>query len=360
MKSFTLRVFFLIIIFQFFGTNFLIAQNVPASENDSDSIKNFNFVPVPYLNYNRSTGFAFGALPMAMYNLNKKDTISPQSLSGMMGFYTTNKTWFLLAFSRFYFDEDKWRVNVAAGTGNINFQFYLSDPFDKYFDYNTGAKFAYVGFERKTIGSLYTGLNFMISTAETSLTNVDSFRVSDNNFGLGLSLAIDQRSDPYYPRSGFISNLNFKYFIGSEDKENAATKLEFDYNQYFSSRNNTDVIAARFYAGIGLGDLDFTQQFVVGRTDIRGYSDGKYRADNMMALQGEYRWNIHKKISAVGFAGVATVFEALNEDQNWKPLPGIGVGFRYNIFPKNHMNVGIDFATGIDDWGIYFKIGEAF
>jgi hypothetical protein len=56
--------------------------------------KSFNFVPVPYVSYNRTYEFMFGAVPMVMYNVNKKDTISPQSLSGVMGVYTTNKTWF--------------------------------------------------------------------------------------------------------------------------------------------------------------------------------------------------------------------------------------------------------------------------
>jgi len=27
---------------------------------------------------------------------------------------------------------------------------------------------------------------------------------------------------------------------------------------------------------------------------------------------------------------------------------------------KYHMNVGMDFAVGKDDWGLYFRIGEAF
>ncbi len=38
----------------------------------------------------------------------------------------------------------------------------------------------------------------------------------------------------------------------------------------------------------------------------------------------------------------------------------ISTGFRFNVFPENHMNIGIDGAVGKDDWGIYFRIGEAF
>ena len=80
----------------------------------------------------------------------------------------------------------------------------------------------------------------------------------------------------------------------------------------------------------------------------------------MYSVQGEYRWNLHTKISLVGFLGVASVFESTNEDQNGKLLPGLGLGFRYKVFEEEHMNVGIDGAVGDGDWGIYFRIGEAF
>jgi hypothetical protein len=80
----------------------------------------------------------------------------------------------------------------------------------------------------------------------------------------------------------------------------------------------------------------------------------------MMAVQGEYRWNFYNKMSAVGFGGVASVFNGINSEFDGKLLPAVGVGFRYVVFEENHMNVGLDAAVGDGDWGIYFRIGEAF
>ena len=80
----------------------------------------------------------------------------------------------------------------------------------------------------------------------------------------------------------------------------------------------------------------------------------------MIAVQGEYRWNPHKKIGAVGFLGVATILESINESDNGKLLPGIGAGFRYLVIPEYKMRAGFDVAVGQDDWGFYFRIGEAF
>ena len=60
----------------------------------------------------------------------------------------------------------------------------------------------------------------------------------------------------------------------------------------------------------------------------------------------------------MGFAGVATVFEGLNETDDGKLFPGAAI--RFTAFTENHMNVGFDAAVGDGDWGLYFRIGEAF
>jgi outer membrane translocation and assembly module TamA len=123
-------------------------------------------------------------------------------------------------------------------------------------------------------------------------------------------------------------------------------------------RNDRDVVAARVF--VGLGDLAFNQQFIVKGKNIRGYTQGAFRGNYLLALQGEYRFNFHRRWGAVGFAGVATVFDAINESVNGKLLPGVGTGIRFSAFPETNFSVGIDVAAGIEDWGIYFQIGEAF
>ncbi len=137
--------------------------------------------------------------------------------------------------------------------------------------------------------------------------------------------------------------------------------VDLDHNHYWSLRNQTDVIAARAFVGLGLGDLAFNRQYVVGRrSDIRGYTQGAHRGNYLLAVQAEYRWNFWKRFGAVGFAGLATMFEAINESDNGKIFPGAGVGMRFTAFTENHMNVGMDFAVGDGDRGLYFRIGDAF
>ena len=87
----------------------------------------------------------------------------------------------------------------------------------------------------------------------------------------------------------------------------------------------------------------------------------RHRGDNIATIQTEYRWNGLGKAGFVGFFGLATVWG--DEDisgSNGEIFPGGGVGFRYTVFEEQHMNVGLDAAVGKNDWGLYFRISEAF
>jgi len=317
------------------------------------------FMPIPYVNYDRSMGFTLGAVPMLMFNPVEKDSISPSSLIGGVGTYSTSKTWFLMGFGIFYFKEDRWRITAAGGLGTWHFQFFLDYPGAGWIPYQSDANFALVRVERKIYQKLYGGISYVFADV---ITSTEDLPITDtmNLHGLGLNLSLDQRSNPYYPRSGYYTNLKFNTFPEWFGNEDASQKLEFDYNHYFPIRADKDVIAARLYTGVGLGELSFNQQFIVQSPNIRGYTQGAYRGNQTLAMQGEYRWNFHQRWGAVGFAGVATVFNAINEDDNGKLLPGVGTGIRFRAFEETNMSVGLDVAAGIGDWGVYFQIGEAF
>jgi outer membrane protein assembly factor BamA len=317
------------------------------------------FMPIPYLNYDRSLGFSLGAVPLVMFNPVAKDTISPSSVVGGVGFYSTNKSWFTMGFGMFFLDEDNWRITTAGGIGNVNFQFYMDELVGEWIPYNSEATFFMLKVERKIFKELYGGVSYIFGNVTT---NVDEYQVADTIRlnGLGFNLTLDFRDNPHYPRSGSLSEVKYNTFPEFFGNETATQKIEINTNHYFSTRQDKDVMAARLHAGLGLGDLAFAQQYIVSSKDIRGYTQGAFRGNYLLALQGEYRWNFHKRWGAIGYAGVATVFEAINESDNGKLLPGAGTGIRFRAFPEANFSVGMDVAVGIEDWGLYFQIGEVF
>ncbi|KIQ14447.1 membrane protein [Flavobacterium sp. MEB061] len=323
--------------------------------------KNIDFNVMPYINYNRTLDFMFGAIPMMMYKIDKTDTISPKSLSGLSGVYTTNKSYFISLFNKFYFKEDKWRAQLFFVTGDHNSQFYMDDlEAPDFYDYGTKTTIVNTSLQRKIIKSLYLGIGYSYAHYNTKYEDdVQPASITHTN-GLQLITLYDTRNAVYYPTKGDKIRLRWITYPEWFGNDVNANKILTEYNKYFPMRSGTDVLAARFSGKFGLGNIAFEQQVTIGGEDIRGYSEGKYRGDGLIALQSEYRYNFNKKMGLVGFAGIATIYGSDTADFNWNIYPGAGVGYRYRAFKTEKFNVGLDAAVGKGDWGIYFRIGEAF
>lgn len=347
--------------------SFIFILGEAHSQNEkppADSIaleKNGEFQVMPFLSYNRNLKFMIGVIPMYMYRLNKEDQISPKSLSGLAAVYTTNNSYFISFFNRIFLKEDLWRLTFYGVTGDNNSQFFMeNEDGSGFYDYGTETTIISTLAQRKIAKGIYLGLGYTYSHYYTVYEhNVQPPSTTQTN-GLEFSSLYDTRNAIYYPTSGVKAKLNWLTYPVWFSNEVGANKIKAEYNQYFGVKEGRDVLAARVSGIFGLGDIAFEQQVTIGGKDIRGYSQGQFRGDGMMALQGEYRYNFLPKMGLVGFAGLATVYGSLTESFDWKLYPGAGVGYRYKAFPDVNFNIGLDAAVGKDDWGIYFRIGEAF
>lgn len=325
----------------------------------SEDKENFSFATMPFVSYDKGLGGVMGALPMIMYRINPKDTISPKSLSGAGIMYTSNNSWAGIIFNKFYFNEDKYRLILGGGKGIFSSQFF-SEELNSYFDFSSDDLFLKIELHRIIFKDFYAGINYQYIDTSTNIDK-EGAEVIDKTFNiLGLVLTYDKRDYVYYPTSGFLSDLKWNTapeFVGNQS---SLSKLEISYNRYWQISNNRDVFAARAFTGIGFGNLNIVEQFVIRGKDIRGYTNGRYRGEQVVSLQGEYRFNPWKRIGFVGFSGFASVFNGDNPSDNGVILPSLGAGIRYAAFPKNKLNVGLEAAVGRGDWGIYFRVGETF
>ena len=337
------------------------------AQKDSTDNKNLQITGFPSIGYNNSFGVQLGAMGMMIFNINKSDTISPPSSLNAMGFYTGNKTWFGLLAQRLYFQQDNWRAVWAVRSGNINFQTFVDElPSSSglYIDYNTKSKFAYGALSHKVAERLYAGLSFSYHHVNTTFYFDEPFHFerdsAKNLVGIGIPFEYDSRDYIFNPSKGIYAKLRTVFnqdWVGSDLNFNT---LDLEANYYLPLKENV-TLANRLTAYTGLGEIPFEGQKVVGRNDIRGYTKGKYRGDQVYSLQSEYRYSFKNKFGVVGFAGLAAAFTSEKDKNKWSGiLPGVGAGVRYKAIPARRINVGIDAAVGKEDWGVYFRIGEAF
>ncbi|WP_159021248.1 hypothetical protein [Formosa sp. L2A11] len=107
----------------------------------------------------------FGAIPMAMYKLDRTDTISPKSLSGMSAVYTTNSSYFISFFNKWYYKEDTWKGKFFVMTGDKNSQFYMTDnKLHGFYDYGIEVTLVSIGVQIKIIDNLYGGVTYTLES----------------------------------------------------------------------------------------------------------------------------------------------------------------------------------------------------
>ncbi len=343
----------------------------PQKRNQKKEDKKVNLAVLPILMYNRSFGGQIGVMANAYFDLNQKDTVSPASNVAFMANYFTNKTYFAGMFSRFYMKEDTWRLIAGTGYGDVKFQTYYEIPADipigptidedgGFVDYNTKRFFVFAGLSYKFIPDLYVGIRSVYSKAYTEF---DIGIVPDEDlslFGFGVSVEFDNRDNVFNPRSGQNARLRTMSYLEALGSSNTYHRLNIDYNRYFQLSDNS-VLMARFYSMLSVGsDVPFSGKNVVGRDDLRGYTNGKHRANQVYDIQTEYRLNFYKKWGMVAFTGVALATDNWKGDNFSGLLPSLGAGLRYKAIPSRNINIGVEAAVGKEDWGVYFRIGETF
>ena len=360
-----LRKVLLVFCIILFCQSLLFSQEADTTKTDSTEVSfrkkhNVKFAGIPMINYDPAFKWNFAALANAFFRVSPADTISPLSMAGAMVGYTTNGTWYWALYTKLYLDEDNYRTTIGYGDASVNFQYY--DEFmDTFIDFNSLNDLIFLELQRRVYKRWYLGARYINRKTKTKYEiegqTGDPEKQDLSNFGFVVSH--DTRDFIYNPYHGDYMNFKTGHFNETWGSDYNYDQYEFDFTKFFNI-SDYKVVAARITARVATGDVPFEGQYVIGRENIRGYTNGKHRAEQAYDIQGEYRWNFYKKWGMVAFGGIATAVDSPS-DIRWDGLlPGAGVGLRYMAIPSEKINIGIDVAVGKDDWGLYFRIGEVF
>lgn len=335
------------------------ADSSATSESSTES-KRGKSTAMPMINNDPTFGWNLAAMASVFFSVSSADTVSPSSMVGAVVGYTTNKTWYWSLYTRLYLDEDNYRATAAYGDASVNFQYY-DELMGSFIDFNSVHDMFLLELQRRVYKRWYLGLRYVgLQTAtahEVEGQTGDAAKQNMNN--LGLVVSHDTRDHVYNPQEGSYLNTRTGHYRDAWGSEYIYDKYEVAFTKFFGI-SDSQVVAARCAAFVAAGDVPFEGQYVVGRDDIRGYTDGMHRREQLYDLQAEYRWNVRGKWGVVAFGGVAMAVDD-PEEITWSGLlPAVGAGIRYMAIPSEQINIGIDIAVGKDDWGIYFRIGEVF
>ena len=347
--------------------------------NEADTTRGSSFLPLPALGYAQETGIEIGAASLYSFYTDRKDTLMRTSrITGMVTFTTKKQSNFALK-SDIWTPGNKFHVTSEIRYRNFPFNFYgignstlelNEDPItQKLFKLNAGL-------EKKLGKNIYTGMSMAYESYRFEdkvvggiYSNDPGIRDKDGGqvFFIGITQIFDNRNTNTYTTKGSFLKLNYSYapdFFGGDHFSGSLLKLDLR-NFHALSKKTTLGLNAHFQT-ISDKNTPFYLLPQLGSDEMmRAYYAGRFRDQNLLALQGELRLRLNPRFGLVGFAAAGNVYSG----GNFKLIqlkPSVGGGFRYFYDIERGLSVRMDYAIGEQNpgekrqKGLYLSLGESF
>lgn len=136
------------------------------------------------------------------------------------------------------------------------------------------------------------------------------------------------------PRRGGRYFLAFQRYNDQDLDQYSFNRLEADVQQYFPFLNDRRVIAIRGFTSLSRADAGNKVPFYLQRTlggpdDLRGFRRFRFRDENILLLQAEYRWEIFTAMDGAIFYDAGMVAPSRHELSLGDLESDYGIGFRF-------------------------------
>jgi hypothetical protein len=344
-----------------------------------DKSQKLNFSAVPSIGYTSSTGFALDVTGNVAFYTSSDHKENLSNIQNDLAYDTKSQILFLnkaeiwMPDNQYHFVTDikleKFPTTTyGIGTLTTNAD---ADNIDYYYIrlYPTAYKTVVDNFY------LGIGLNYdhYFDITESGLSNgmESGFKQygepsASTSVGANIAALYDDRKNQLNPLGGAFANVIYRQnftFLGSNSQWGS---LLIDLRKYFrvdpSSNNVLAFWAMGWFASGGTPYLNLpsTGQDMYGNTG-RGYVEGRFRGNDMLYLESEYRFGITKNglVGGVVFINGETFSEV--HSSTFKNIePGYGGGIRLKVNKHSDTNVCIDYGIGNGSSGVFVNLAEVF
>ena len=189
--------------------------------------------------------------------------------------------------------------------------------------------------------------------------------------GLSLKLVYDSRDNQINAYEGHYAHLSYRInppFLGSS-QASSSLWMEFRTYQSLSKSVPRHLLAFWFFGNFLVsGQQPYLTLMALGEDQRarsgRGYIAGRYRGEDLIYAEMEYRFPItpcSKILGGVIFLNAATASSRSGGVSLFQYVrPGAGFGLRLMLNKYFRTNINIDFAFGNKSNGLYFSGAETF
>ncbi|WP_291781430.1 BamA/TamA family outer membrane protein [Cecembia sp.] len=343
--------------------------------NDTTDISQSQFLVYPTLAYAPETSWEIGLSSLYVYYA-KKDTANRLSEVNGFTFLTLENQYGIWFDHALYSDQNKWfflgRIRIQSfplryhGIG-------MDTPRDYLALVDANQIIIKERILREIRKNFYGGLEIdyqrfsrvsFLDAPEAPAYELPLGNEGSENLGLGLGLVYDDRHNVLNVRKGNFMELAYLKYLPSWSSFNFNTII-LD-TRLFRPVGQHNVLAWQLLGQFNSGDVPFNQLALMGgESMMRGYYLGRFRDNNQLATQVEFRMlplplGFTDRLGAAVFAGAATVFPDFSKAAIHKAVWSAGGGLRFLLFPKKDIYTRFDVAFTQEGSGFYLFIGEAF
>jgi len=179
-----------------------------------------------------------------------------------------------------------------------------------------------------------------------------------------VSAEFNTRQPRANPRQGARYAIAYQHFDDLDGSRFDFDRVEADVQQYISLYKNRRVLALRGFASVsdaadGSAVPFYFQRTLGGPDDLRGFRRFRFRDENVLLFQAEYRWEIFTAMDGAIFYDAGKVASRV-EDMNFSDLESdYGIGFRFGT--SNGVFLRIEGAFGSSGGPHFiFRFGHVF
>lgn len=310
----------------------------------------------------------YGAAGALLYFIPKEKSETnkfqmPDIVAGFGGL-TENSTWFAGGAYIGFWNQDRVRYRGILGYGDVYLKFYgIGDlPNNQPIEFNLNLSI----FLQQVVVRLKES-NFFIG-GKYQLVNTNVLAFQDSNIpglnpldeqlvssGVALITEFENFNNILSPSKGARVQLSYEQnleLIGSDRNYGRLTFFTF----YYVPINSKWVAGFRVDSQLATGSPPF---YALPYISLRGVPAMRYQGELTALIETEQSFNFTPRWSMVGFAGMGTAFDNVQEMNAGGLAWNAGTGFRYMIARMLGLKMGVDVARGPEDWAVYVVFGTS-